>query len=132
MDKRMKKADLAAQDIREPLLEGPEQADLTLVGWGSTYGPIHEARVLLESEGISVNHFHYHDVWPLPKAKTEQVLNSARRAVLIENNYTGQLGLVIRMMTGIDIPNKVLKYDGRPFTGDEIARKVREGVMAHV
>jgi 2-oxoglutarate ferredoxin oxidoreductase subunit alpha len=88
--------------------------------------------VLLEKEGLSVNHLHYHDVWPLPKAKTEQVLNGARRAVLIENNYTGQLGLIIRMTTGIDIPNKLLKYDGRPFTGDEIARKVREGVMAHV
>src|SRR5205814_2553851 len=91
MDKRMRKLDLAAQDIREPLLEGPEMADVTLVGWGTTYGPIHEARVVLESEGLSVNHLHYHDVWPLPKAKTEQVLNGARRAVIIENNYTGQL-----------------------------------------
>jgi len=132
MDKRMRKLDLAAQDIREPLLEGPEQADVTLVGWGTTYGPIHEARVLLEAEGLSVNHLHYHDVWPLPKARTEKVLGSARRAVIVENNYTGQLALVIRMVTGIDIPHKVLKYDGRPFTGDQIAQKVREGVIAHV
>jgi len=132
MDKRMRKLDLAAQDIRDPLLEGPEQADLTLVGWGTTYGPIHEARVLLEAEGLSVNHLHYHDVWPFPKAKTEQVLGAARRAVLVENNFTGQLGLIIRMMTGIDIPHKVLKYDGRPFTGEQIAQKVREGVVVNV
>jgi 2-oxoglutarate ferredoxin oxidoreductase subunit alpha len=125
MDKRMKKLDLAAADIRDPLLEGPEQADITLVGWGTTYGPIHEARVLLEADGLTVNHMHYHDVWPFPKAKTEQVLNAARKSVIIENNYTGQLALVIRMMTGIDIGTKILKYDGRPFTGDEIARKVR-------
>jgi 2-oxoglutarate ferredoxin oxidoreductase subunit alpha len=132
MDKRMRKLDVAAKDIRDPLLEGPETADLTLVGWGTTYGPLHEARVLLEAEGLSVNHLHYHDVWPFPKARTEQVLHAARRTVIVENNYTGQLALIIRMMTGIDIPNKVLKYDGRPFTGDEIARKVREGVLAHV
>jgi len=132
MDKRMRKLDLAAQDIRDPLLEGPEQADLTLVGWGTTYGPIHEARVLLEAEGLSVNHLHYHDVWPFPKAKTEEVLGAARRAVLVENNFTGQLGLIIRMMTGIDIPHKVLKYDGRPFTGEQIAQKVREGVVVNV
>jgi 2-oxoglutarate ferredoxin oxidoreductase subunit alpha len=132
MDKRMKKMTLAAQDIRDPLVEGPEDADLTLVGWGSTYGPIHEARVLLESEGLKVNHLHYHEVWPLPIARTEAVLGKARRVVGIENNYTGQLALVIRMMTGIHITTQLLKYDGRPFSGDEIAHKVREGVLANV
>ena len=80
----------------------------------------------------SVNHLHYHEVWPLPVARTEQVLNNARQIVDIENNFTGQLALVIRMMTGINMPHKILKYDGRPFTGDEIARKVKEGVLAHV
>lgn len=132
MDKRMRKLDLAARDIRPPLLEGPESADVTLVGWGTTYGPIHEACVLLESEGMTVNHLHYHDIWPFPTARTEEVLSNAKRVIDIENNYTGQLGLVIRMMTGIDIPEKILKYDGRPFAGDEIAAKVRERVMAHV
>jgi 2-oxoglutarate ferredoxin oxidoreductase subunit alpha len=132
MEKRMRKLDLAAQDIRDPLLEGPEYADLTLVGWGSTYGPIHEARLLLAEAGLRVNHLHYHEVWPFPTARTEQVLRGARRVIDVENNYTGQLALVIKMMTGMDIPHKVLKYDGRPFTGDEIAQKVREGVLASV
>jgi 2-oxoglutarate ferredoxin oxidoreductase subunit alpha len=81
---------------------------------------------------MSVNHLHYHEVWPLPVARTEAVLGSARRVIDIENNYTGQLALVIRMMTGIHIPERILKYDGRPFGGDEIAQKVREGVMARV
>ncbi|MPZ13372.1 MAG: 2-oxoacid:acceptor oxidoreductase subunit alpha [Chloroflexi bacterium] len=132
MEKRMRKLQLAASDIRPPLPEGPEDADLTLVGWGSTYGPIHEARQLLEADGIRVNHVHYHEVWPFPTAATEALLGGARRVVDIENNYTGQLALVIRMMTGINIPNKILKYDGRPFTGDEIVRKVQEGVLARV
>ena len=132
MEKRMRKLDLAARDIRPPLLEGPEDADLTLVGWGTTYGPIHEARVLLEGEGMKVNHLHYHDMWPFPAARTEAVLSSAKRVIDVENNYTGQLALVIRMLTGINIPEKILKYDGRPFAGDEIAEKVRERTMAHV
>jgi 2-oxoglutarate ferredoxin oxidoreductase subunit alpha len=132
MDKRMRKLELAEQDIRDPLLEGPEDAEITLVGWGSTYGPIHEARLVLEAEGLKVNHLHYHEVWPLPIARTEQVLKNARQIVDIENNFTGQLALIIRMMTGINMPHKLLKYDGRPFTGDEIARKVKEGVLAHV
>ncbi len=132
MEKRMRKLDLAAKDIRDPLLEGPEDADVTLVGWGSTYGPIHEARLLLESEGLRVNHLHYHEVWPFPAARTEEVLSGARRVIDVENNFTGQLALVIRMVTGIHIPDRILKYDGRPFAGDEIAEKVRERVMAHV
>src|SRR5205823_2388767 len=78
MDKRMRKADLAARDIHDPLLEGPEQADITLVGWGSTYGPIHEARQRLEADGLSVNHLHYHDIWPFPVRRTEEVLGRAR------------------------------------------------------
>lgn len=132
MEKRMRKLDLAAQDIRAPLVEGAADADLTLVAWGSTYGPVHEARLLLAAEGLKVNHLHYHEVWPFPTARTEQILRNSRHIVDIENNYTGQLALVIKMMTGIDIAHRVLKYSGRPFTGDEIARKVREGVLAHV
>ena len=132
MDKRMRKLDLAAQDIRPPLLDGPEDADITLVGWGTTYGPIHEARLLLESEGLKVNHFHYHDMWPFPAARTEEVLANAKRVIDVENNYTGQLAQIIRMMTSINIEEKLLKYDGRPFAGDEIAARVRERVMAHV
>jgi len=132
MEKRMRKLELAARDIRDPLLEGPEDADVTLVGWGSTYGPIHEARLVLESEGLRVNHLHYHEVWPFPAARTEEVLSGARRVIDVENNFTGQLALVIRMVTGIHIPDRILKYDGRPFAGDEIAEKVRERVMAHV
>jgi 2-oxoglutarate ferredoxin oxidoreductase subunit alpha len=132
MDKRMRKAELAARDIREPLFEGPEDAEITLVGWGSTYGPIHEARRRLEADGLSVNHLHYHDMWPFPTRRTEEVLGRARRIIGIENNFTGQLALIIRMLTGIHIEEKILKYDGRPFADDEIASKVRERVMAHV
>jgi 2-oxoglutarate ferredoxin oxidoreductase subunit alpha len=132
MDKRMRKLDLAAKDIRGPILEGPEDADTTLVGWGSTYGPIHEARVLLESEGLKVNHLHYHEIWPFPTNRTQEVLSRSKRVIDVENNYTAQLALVIRMVTGIHIGDRILKYDGRPFAGDEIADRVRERVMAHV
>jgi 2-oxoglutarate ferredoxin oxidoreductase subunit alpha len=132
MDKRMRKTAIAEQEIRGPQVEGPEDADVTLVGWGSTYGPIHEARIILEAEGHKVNHVHYFDIWPLPVERTKQLLGNARHAVDIENNFTAQMARIIRMETGIDIPHKITKYDGRPFHGDEIAQKVREGVLSHV
>lgn len=132
MDKRMRKAAVAARDIRDPHVEGPEDADLTLVGWGSTYGPIHEARLLLQSDGLRVNHVHYFDIWPFPTERTIQLLSGRPRVVDIENNYTSQLAKIIRMETGIDIPFKITKYDGRPYHGDEVAKRVREGVLSHV
>src|SRR4051794_949731 len=131
MDKRFRKVPAMAAAIAEPVLEGSENADVTLVGWGTTYGPIHEARLLLEADGLSVNHLHFHEVWPFPAARTEQVLGNAKRVIDIENNYTGQLAKVIRMETGINIEKKILKYDGRVFAGDELAQKVREGVLTH-
>jgi 2-oxoglutarate ferredoxin oxidoreductase subunit alpha len=132
MDKRMRKTAIARQEIRDPQVDGPENAELTLLGWGSTYGPIHEARLILESEGLSVSHVHYFDIWPLPVERTQQLLGNGRRVVDIENNYTAQLAKIIRMETGIDIPHKITKYDGRPFHGDEIVQLVREGVLSHV
>jgi 2-oxoglutarate ferredoxin oxidoreductase subunit alpha len=131
MDKRFRKEQAMAAAIAEPVFEGPADADVTLVGWGTTYGPIHEARLLLEADGLSVNHLHYHEVWPFPAARTEEVLGKAKRVIDIENNFTGQLARVIRMETGITIEHKILKYDGRVFAGDELAQKVREGVLTH-
>jgi 2-oxoglutarate ferredoxin oxidoreductase subunit alpha len=44
----------------------------------------------------------------------------------VEQNYQGQLGMLIRMSCGLDIPDKILKYDGRPFFYDELLSSVME------
>ncbi|MBM4467840.1 MAG: hypothetical protein FJ014_20210 [Chloroflexi bacterium] len=41
----------APPSMRAPVLYGPEQADITLVGWGSSYGPVREAVDRLNQEG---------------------------------------------------------------------------------
>jgi 2-oxoglutarate ferredoxin oxidoreductase subunit alpha len=48
----------------------------------------------------------------------------------VENNYTGQLGSLIREMTGIDITQKVLKYDGRPFSEEELVEALRQALSS--
>ena len=50
----------------------------------------------------------------------------SKRIVLVEQNYQGQLGMLIRMSCGLDIPDKILKYDGRPFFYDELLSSVLE------
>ena len=50
----------------------------------------------------------------------------AKKIILVENNLTGQLGKIIREKTGLKIENRILKYDGRPFTSDELKEKLEE------
>jgi 2-oxoglutarate ferredoxin oxidoreductase subunit alpha len=50
----------------------------------------------------------------------------SKRIVLVEQNVQGQLGMLIRMECGLDIWDKILKYDGRPFFYDELLSSVLE------
>jgi len=53
-------------------------------------------------------------------------MQNAKNIILVENNVTGQLGRLIREKTGISIPekNRILKYDARPFTSDELMKEI--------
>jgi pyruvate/2-oxoacid:ferredoxin oxidoreductase alpha subunit len=55
-------------------------------------------------------------------------MQKAKNIILIENNLTGQLGRLLREKTGISIPekNRILKYNGRPFTSDELNKEIRK------
>ncbi|MBI4839022.1 MAG: hypothetical protein HY806_07795 [Nitrospirae bacterium] len=48
------------------------------------------------------------------------VLNNAKLTICIENNATGQLARLMRAETGYEFKNKINRYDGRPFTTDEL------------
>ncbi|MDZ4229966.1 MAG: 2-oxoacid:acceptor oxidoreductase subunit alpha [Candidatus Veblenbacteria bacterium] len=123
MDKRMKKLQTLRSDIPESVkLYGPKEADVTIVGWGSTKGPILEAmkQVSVNGKSKSVNFLQVRLLEPFPIKEIDTVLRQAKRRVLVENNYSGQLGGLIREKTGIDITEKLLKYDGRPIHPEEI------------
>ena len=67
-DLRLEKLRRIAGDI--PLQEvslGEETGDVVVVGWGSTWGPIHQAVRQLRAEGVSASHVHLRYLWPLPR-----------------------------------------------------------------
>ncbi|MBI3315506.1 MAG: 2-oxoacid:acceptor oxidoreductase subunit alpha [Candidatus Omnitrophica bacterium] len=132
MEKRMKKLDLALQDMRAPELYGDKDADVTLVGWGSTCGSIREAVDRLRKNGQKINFLKFTDIWPFPEDKARPLLEKAKTLVAIENNYTGQLANVIRRCTGIKMDAKILKYSGRPFSPEEIIANLKEEAKIHV
>ncbi|OUM98393.1 MAG: pyruvate ferredoxin oxidoreductase [Firmicutes bacterium ZCTH02-B6] len=132
MDKRMRKLEGALADMRGPDLYGPADADVTLICWGSTVGPAREALPLLAGQGVTANVLHFTDIWPFPVDKAEAALAGVRRAIAVEQNYTAQFARFLRMMTGFEVDGSVRKYDGRPFSPQQIAARVLMEVGARV
>ena len=125
MDKRMRKLEAASAEMRLPRLHGPEDADTTLVCWGSTYMMCREAVELASEQGLSLNLLQFTDLWPFPPG-ADEALERARRLVLVEQNYTGQFGQLIRQQTGLAIEERLLKYDGRPFNPEDLIEYVTQ------
>jgi 2-oxoglutarate ferredoxin oxidoreductase subunit alpha len=126
MDKRMRKMEGLLKDCPPPQLFGPADADVTLVGWGSTKGVIREAMVALADEGITANNLQIRYLVPFHEAEVRNILQASRRTLVVENNYTGQLARHIRAETGCTVDGKILKYDGEPFEPHHIVARVKE------
>ena len=127
MQKRLRKLFSLKQELSPPRWYGPKKSEITLVGWGSTYGAIHEAVDILRDKDFSVNMFHLNELWPFPAEAVADALSTAHHSYVIENNATGQLARLIKAETGHDVSGKILKFDGRPFTPAHIAEAVRKG-----
>src|SRR5438132_583341 len=130
MDKRMTKLETAAREIPEMekfnfFPSSKKQADATLVSWGSTKGPILDAMKLLEKDGISVEFLQIRLANPFPTESVKEKLSKAKLPIDIEQNYSGQMAQVIAEKTMMDIKNKIVKYNGRPMTQDEIYESVK-------
>jgi 2-oxoglutarate ferredoxin oxidoreductase subunit alpha len=126
VQKRLRKLISFKQEIGTPQRYGPKKAETTLIGWGSTYGAIHEAVDILRKENASVNMLHLNELWPFPAKSVADAVSKARNSYVIENNATGQLARLIKAETGYDVSGRILKYDGRPFTPAYIAQAVRK------
>ena len=124
MEKRMKKLEVARNEMAAPQLLGQQQADLTMVCWGSTFGAVFEASEMLAQKSITTNILSFRSIWPFKAEETAQILRNARKLMCIECNYTGQLARLIRAETGIEIKDKFLKYDGEPIYPREIVDHV--------
>src|SRR6058998_2390303 len=130
MTKRMTKLETAAKEIPEEeklnFFKSAKPADVTLVSWGSTKGPILDAIKLLERDGIGVDFLQIRLVSPFPTAAVQQRLFSAKLLVDIEQNYSAQMAAVIAEKTLIEIRNKIVKFNGRPMSRDEVYLAIRQ------
>ncbi|MFA4844726.1 MAG: 2-oxoacid:acceptor oxidoreductase subunit alpha [Candidatus Margulisiibacteriota bacterium] len=122
VDKRLAKMGEIMKAVVPPLLIGSDNYQTLVVGWGSNRNIIAEALKVIGDDKIAFLHFS--QVYPLPPS-TREYLVKAKKVILIENNATGQFGQLIKLQTGYDIQNKILKYNGLPFSVEELVQRLR-------
>ncbi len=115
MEKRMRKLQYVLKETPDPELEGPADAQLTFVGWGSTYQVLREAMEHLNRDGYKVNLFAPRYLWPFKGDVARRLLEKCKMTLAVEANYTGQFTKFLRMETGIAVQHLLRKYDGEPF-----------------
>lgn len=127
--KRMRKLETARAEMQGPTLYGPADAEITLVGWGSTLGALFEAvEILNEERPGTANLLHFTDLWPFPPA-AEEALARTRRLVVVEENYTGQFARLLASETGRKADHLITRFDGRAITPDYVLQNLKEAAV---
>jgi 2-oxoglutarate ferredoxin oxidoreductase subunit alpha len=126
MEKRMRKVAGIEAAVPPPVLSGHRDADVTLIGWGSTRGVIEEACEILTEQGISANQLQIRWLVPLHGDAILDILKHARHTIIVENNYSGQFARYLRSETSFVPDGHIRKYDGEPFMPHHIVEAVKE------
>lgn len=118
-----KRMELIKKDIITPELIGNKDYKTLIIGWGSTYNSITEALKVINRDDVA--YLYYKQVYPL-HPDTANYINKAENVIIIEQNVSGQFAKLIKLSTGIEIKNKILKYDGIIFSVEEIVNSLKE------
>ena len=127
MKKRMRKLKKASQAVIPPKIWGKKEAEIGIIGAGSTLGPIREAMSQLERKGIHSEFLQLRTLWPFAHREVEKFLEKSREVFVVENNFTGQLRNLIQSQTepGVKLRN-INKYSGLAFRPKEISTPIQE------
>jgi 2-oxoglutarate ferredoxin oxidoreductase subunit alpha len=128
VEKRARKLSTFRAKVAAPKLEGPADAEVTLVGFGSTEGVIRDARALLEGQGVKANQLAVKWIHPFHADAVTKVIDGAKKVLIVENNYSGQFYRFLRSETGCRVDGHIRKYDGEPFQPHHIVN----GVVDHL
>jgi len=125
-DTRAHKVNKVAESIPDQdVCLGKQGAKLAVVGWGSTFGPIHQAVRRSLGRGLDVAHVHIRHIWPMPK-NMGPLLKSFDRILVPEMN-TGQLKTVLRDQFLVDA-QPLNKVSGHPFRIAEIEAAIERAL----
>jgi 2-oxoglutarate ferredoxin oxidoreductase subunit alpha len=128
VEKRARKLETFVDRVKSPEIEGPRDAEVTLVGWGSTHGVLKEAVEVLADQGVKANQLSIKWIKPFHADAIEKALAPAKRILVVENNHSGQFARYLRGETGITAHGHIRKYDGEPFSPHHVVN----GVLDHL
>lgn len=126
MDKRMDKLQVALREIPDEDKAGAYgSGDIAIISWGSTKGAILDMMEKLSAEGTKVKFIQVRLMSPFPSELVNSMLKGAKTVIDIEMNFTGQLGSLLRQHVGREVDFKIVKYNGRPISLDEVYNAVK-------
>jgi 2-oxoglutarate ferredoxin oxidoreductase subunit alpha len=125
-EKRMRKMEGVRAQLQPPALTGVAGAEVTLVGWGSTWSVIQEAAAQLTAAGLPTNQLHFKYMHPFHGEEAQAILRGCQRTIVVENNFTGQFARHLRAESGFTVDHVLTRYDGEPFEPAWIAQRVRD------
>lgn len=112
----IKKLETIKKNAKLPKLIGDKNAKYLVIGWGSTYYVIREALEQLNRGDVAFLHFS----WVYPLREDIREFFDEKVLIDIEGNVTAQFAQLLKRELGVDVNYKILKYDGRPFSVEEI------------
>ena len=115
-------ASIAPQDV----CLGNDSGEMAVVGWGSTFGPIHQAVRRARARGADVSHIHIRHIWPMPE-NLGPLLKGFKQILVPEMNM-GQLKTLLRDQYLVDA-KPLSKVAGQPFRIAEIEAAIEEAMQ---
>jgi len=126
MSKRFRKLEPLASHEGRVTITGPEQADVGILGWGSTEGAAQDAAEICIDRGLKVSTCYPRVLAPLPIERIRRWAAGMDRVIVVELNVTGQFARLARADAGVQCES-VTKATGLPFTAAQIADYITEG-----
>lgn len=123
MEKRFKKIQTLKKELPGPKYFGSKDADIVFVGYGSVKNSVIDMMNLTDRK---IGYLHYEYLYPIKTEKLINIYEDGARLIAIENNQSGELTELIRQNCGFEIPEKLLKFDGRPFFVEDILDYIKQ------
>ncbi len=123
IEKRSRKIKTALKITPKPTLYGSKNPKKLIIGWGSTKGPILEAMKLLDNKDLGF--LQIKTLWPL-HPEIESIVKKASKVLIVENNQTSQLTVLLKTLFNFIPDEKILKFDGRPFFPEKLCEQFRK------
>jgi 2-oxoglutarate ferredoxin oxidoreductase subunit alpha len=121
--KRLKKLEAIEKEIESPKFFGNNRYLVLVIAWGSNLSVVKEAVERMNQ--VHIAFLHINQIYPFHES-ISKYLKKARVRIVIENNATSQLSQLIKLETGVDIDEKILKFNGLPFQVEEVIEKLNK------